>query len=376
MLGIKTNLDEVRESHTETIEPINMEWVGGEGPDAKKRYESFDNVLKKYLFSDQAMPLVASLRSIFLSLFLQAVLAVASAQAGATETCALPQQEVLRLGCTAACWSAENQTLVEALSATAEAEGYALELVRMSSAADLKKLDGFISPGGHDIDPSFYNSQVSPKNKRKLAQLHRLTGNQDEAQLKKLGRLQEAKQLRKERSERDRLEHKIIKSYLENSEHAELPFLGVCYGMQMLGAASGIPLYVDLQKQLGIPARREADTIRLQPGHALQSYLELKANSLNVPKNHHQALDLNFIRRRKNFTRNIKVTATSNQGKIPEIIELKNRPALGVQFHAEESAFDETKSAPFKWLLEKACQKKVRSLQRSTSKTQATQNSQ
>lgn len=257
----------------------------------------------------------------------------------AKTTCILPPNKTLRIGCTKRC----NNYYISALKEVARDLSYTIKIISLNS----KKLnyvqlpleiDAILSPGGHDIAPKYYIKNVTNK-KRKII----------EKQFKKYGKSN------KRGYARDKFEFELFQEYFKNEEYSEIPILGICYGMQMLAAVKGLPLYVDIPTNLKISARRKIkDSIHLSKKSVLMPYL--KKQQFKGYKNHHQAIDLKYYNSNKVSFPNTLITATSNQGRIAEIIEFENRPAIGVQFHPERS--DKiAKYAIFKKFLSDACRK-------------------
>lgn len=250
----------------------------------------------------------------------------------------------LVVACTAAC----EEKYVRALEDAAAELKTKIRIVTLKSAGELKSADAVLSPGGHDIDPKYFDRNLSPEGKRKAAELHAKFGNLTKDGVKKNDPALSA---------RDEFESRLITEYLENDAYRDLPFLGVCYGMQMLAAVKGIPLTVDLQDQLGIPARRKVEDLIQLKGSALEKMVA--STSLPGFKNHHQSVDMGYWTHNAKKFGDVNITGTSHEGRVAEVMELTSRPAMGIQFHAESTASDpQARLAPYKWLLEKACVKK------------------
>jgi putative glutamine amidotransferase len=107
----------------------------------------------------------------------------------------------------------------------------------------------------------------------------------------------------------------------------DLPILGICLGMQLMGIAEGVALIQDIPSgevfhdgSAGSPARH---TVTLVPGSRLYTLL---GGTASVATSHHQALE--------ETPPGYSVTATSEDGLI-EAIESTDGRALGVQWHPE-----------------------------------------
>jgi putative glutamine amidotransferase len=114
----------------------------------------------------------------------------------------------------------------------------------------------------------------------------------------------------------------------------QLPLLGICYGMQLLGLAHGGTLHFDLETdrpgseahQLPEDAGRHA--LEIEPGSRLAAILGPAPGPVNSL--HHQAL--------ADVGAGVRVCARARDG-VVEAIELESHPfALGVQWHPEKLA--------------------------------------
>lgn len=167
----------------------------------------------------------------------------------------------------------------------------------------LGALDGLIVSGGADVDPSRYGQ--SP---------HERTG--------------------APRTDRDDWEDALLTAAVE----LELPFLGICRGVQMMNVALGGTLVQHLPDVIGTEAYQPAPAVfgeqqvSIEPGSRLGALLGQGDAPLPVHVYHHQALD--------EVAQGLTVTARTADGVI-EAVELDSVPfGVGVQWHPEENAAD------------------------------------
>lgn len=198
-----------------------------------------------------------------------------------------------------------------------------------------KESDGIIFFGGDDIPPSFYGAKTeisvginTPK--RHLFELsflfHLLGGNQDPS----------------------------FSAFLETKPYYTV--LGICLGLQTMNVATGGDMFQDIPSDIyhlnyiedivsqGDDFMHRNYNINLYPnknigGHAYHHILindiaflkefnlDPKSNPLTV-SSHHQAV--------KNIGKNLKISGTSMDGKVVEILtHEKYKNVIGVQFHPE-----------------------------------------
>jgi len=162
-------------------------------------------------------------------------------------------------------------------------------------------LDGLMLCGGRDIDSSRYgqtpHNQAEPPDKL-----------------------------------RDDLEEKLLSAAID----ADLPFLGICRGAQILNVNRGgtliqhLPDVVgDNRYQLGNAQFTPAD-VEVEPSSILGSLVGKKVS--NAALYHHQAID--------ELGKGLKVTAKSEDG-IIEAVELTDHPfGVAVQWHPEQTLDD------------------------------------
>ncbi len=254
--------------------------------------------------------------------------------------CKLPLTKTIVIGCTKKC----NKYYLKALKEVANKLNYKIKIITLNYKQTydkaLSSVDAIISPGGHDIEPKYYIKYLN------LAQKNKIMKN-----YKEFGKTNYEGKIR------DNFEYNLFRVYFTNQKYKKIPILGICYGAQMLASVKGIPLYVDIKNNLNISNRRKLnDRIFMNKNSSLFNYLHKQ--SFVAYKNHHQAINLKFFNSHKTLFPQTKITATSNKGKIAEIVEFTNRPAIGVQFHPERSNF-KVKEAIFKKFLIDACKKKM-----------------
>lgn len=164
----------------------------------------------------------------------------------------------------------------------------------------ISRLDGILFTGGGDLEPRHYNGGNHP-----------LLENVD--------------------PERDRVE-----LYIANRVFAkELPFLGICRGLQTINVARAGSLYVDIQSEL--PGALKHDMFDDKPREFLAHPVQISEDSLlseitgepifGANTGHHQAI--------RELGDGLVATAHAEDGVI-EAIELPDHPfGLAVQWHPE-----------------------------------------
>ncbi len=165
----------------------------------------------------------------------------------------------------------------------------------------LETIDGLILTGGADIHPSLYGEIV----------------------LERCGEIDD---------ERDRFEVELIHA----TRARDLPFFGVCRGLQVLNVALGGSLYQDLSYRAGTDPihmnSRErrgeaAHQVAIAPGSRLAAIIG--ARELAVTSTHHQVI--------RDLAPGLTVSAVAPDGVI-EGIEGPGRFLLAVQWHPERMA--------------------------------------
>ncbi len=168
----------------------------------------------------------------------------------------------------------------------------------------LDGIDGLIITGGADVDPSRYGQDAHP-----------LTD--------------------KPPVERDAWEDALLGAAIAR----ELPFLGICRGMQMLNVHRGGSLHQHLPEVVG------SDRYRIGNGEFATNEVEVAADSglaalvgaapLPVKSYHHQGVDA--------VGEGLRVTARTDDGLV-QAVELEGVPfGLAVQWHPEEDAAEDAR---------------------------------
>ncbi len=267
------------------------------------------------------------------------VLLALSFSFGAFAKCDIPKGEKLIIGCTYKC----DFTYKFRLKMAALALGYPLNIVDMRSMASvdesMKSVDAILVPGGADINPEYYYQSIT-------SDLREYTK----------ANINLAK-LTTESHERDPFEYEVVKRYSSEEDFKELPLLGICRGMQMMSVAQGIPLYLDIKTELGIPNRiRKFDRITVTDPDSLMSQIYKKKQFKGLEL-HHQGVRVDYYQRHEADYPLTRVTSYSNSDLVAESLEYLHRPALGVQYHPEKS-FTTTAYPVFNWFLKKGCEYK------------------
>lgn len=163
----------------------------------------------------------------------------------------------------------------------------------------LDVLDGLILTGGNDLQASMYGARPHPEAEPPDPQ-------------------------------RDQWECALVRGAV----HRDMPFLGICRGMQVMNVAFGGTLTQHLPESLGsTDHRRSTGTfdgndhlVDLQEGSLAARAAGERVHS--VPSHHHQAVDA--------VGDGLLLTGRSSADGIPEALEVPGRVfALGVQWHPE-----------------------------------------
>jgi len=185
--------------------------------------------------------------------------------------------------------------------------------------AIIHRLDGIVFTGGGDVHPDRYASQMHPL-------VDDIDPSRDQAEIQ--------------------LIHNVCK---EN-----IPFLGICRGLQVINVALGGTLYEDILDQRPNSQRHQyspgwsrnhlAHEVQIQSGSHLAEILGTKTASVN--SFHHQGI--------RELANGLRATAVAPDGLI-EAIELPGHPfALAVQWHPEWLTEDEAMQRLFRELVHTA----------------------
>jgi putative glutamine amidotransferase len=168
--------------------------------------------------------------------------------------------------------------------------------------AVLDGLDGLIITGGKDVDPARYGQQPHPTT--------------DQPRL-----------------DRDAWEDALLTAAIER----ELPFLGICRGLQVLNVNRGGTLIQHLPDVVGSDRYNlgggvfATNEVNVEPGTELAALLE-RSGAISVQSYHHQAVDT--------LAPGLAVTARTDDGTV-QAVELTTVPfGVAVQWHPEEDAND------------------------------------
>lgn len=243
----------------------------------------------------------------------------------------------LVIGCTYKC----DVFFTLAMRKISNSKNIRIKLIDLSVQKEINfsELDAVIVPGGADIDPKYYVSEVEPQLQTHIRSLDHLVKYSSEGK------------------KRDPFEFNFLKQYFASSGASNLPLLGICRGMQMLAVSQGIPLYIDIKTELGIRNRRYLfDRIHIVDQNSLINDL-FSITSFKAFKRHHQGIRVPYFIEHKKRWPEVEITSYSNNGAIAESIEFINRPVLGVQFHPEND-FGFERRIIFGWLVERALERK------------------
>ncbi|MBY0515933.1 MAG: gamma-glutamyl-gamma-aminobutyrate hydrolase family protein [Bacteriovoracaceae bacterium] len=220
--------------------------------------------------------------------------------------------------------------------------GYKIKFQDLRSFASpeegLRSVDALLVPGGADIDPNYYTKASLP------AEL-----------LATIEKFKSYYRASDEGKERDPFEYSVYQTYYQSPEFTQLPALAICRGMQMMAVAKGVPLVLDIKAEMGIANRHyKFDRFHVTDASGIMGELFPEGSNIGF-KLHHQNPRIDYMTSHPDRFPEIKISATSWDGRILEAIELQDRTAIGVQFHPEKS-FPKVKHRFFRWLLKNACE--------------------
>lgn len=286
------------------------------------------------------MKLYLSTLFLVLSFLFKVQLEANAATKFAADSCKLPQGESITVGCTIDCGRFNRW----ALKRYARKLGYKLNIVNLYSenqTPDLSSVDAILIPGGADINPDYYINNVEEDLQSHIRNLDYLVVYTSEGR------------------KRDPFEYNLLQQYFNSKDSSVMftPILGICRGMQMLTVSQGIPLYIDIKKELGIKNRKyNLDKITITDKESLLYSIRGK-EKFRAVEIHHQGLRVDYFNKFRERWPHLNVTAYSHKGRIAEGLEFYNRPVLGIQYHPEYT-FGKTRKSHFSWLLKRACMKK------------------
>ena len=175
---------------------------------------------------------------------------------------------------------------------------------------EVVQIDGFIFPGGGDLDPGFYGQERLPECKAPIRKW-------------------------------DELEMNLFALLMTRS----LPMLGICRGCQVINVGFGGTLIQDLPSQKGVCHYQENKNdpyfhdVRITPGTRLRSCIG--RDTLRVNSYHHQAVD--------KVAPGFRISAVAPDGTV-EAIEsaAPGQFIMGIQWHPEMILEDSASMEIFK----------------------------
>ena len=173
----------------------------------------------------------------------------------------------------------------------------------------VEQLDGILLPGSSsDIHPECYGAAPHPR----------------------LGKLV---------PERDAIDFALLK----HADQAQLPVLGICFGIQSLNVSRGGTLVQDIPSLVdsaahhddhGDPAKPARHWVRLEEDSFLRRLAG--ADEVEVNSFHHQAVE--------RIGKNLRTVATSADGVVEAVEDITGRFVVGVQWHPETGFREDTLS--------------------------------
>ncbi len=214
---------------------------------------------------------------------------------------------------------AEARELLDLVVELAEKTGFDVTVVDEGDSLD--GFDGFVVPGGGDLDPALYGETAEP------GEVYDVNPAQDALDLQ----------------------------VLEYAAANDKPLLAICRGAQLLNVQRGGTLHVDLEPSQSSTSRRSPRTTTFATSSSgttsssrriLRWHVASGGTRLRVASGHHQGI--------REVGEGLQVVATSDDGLVEAIAS--DRPGewiLGVQWHPEIADGDPTgEQAPFVLLRE------------------------
>ena len=180
--------------------------------------------------------------------------------------------------------------------------------------------DGFLFPGGHDLDPALYGQNPTDQCGTVCPQ-------------------------------RDSMERKLFPLALETGK----PMLGICRGIQLFNVMLGGSLYQDIPTECPSdvehhetpPYDKVAHQVQVEEGTPL--FEAVGVREMGVNSYHHQGI--------KTLGKGLKVAAKAPDGMVEAVYLPDHRFALGVQWHPEFSRLSDENSRKIFSAFVRACQK-------------------
>ena len=178
-----------------------------------------------------------------------------------------------------------------------------LDPARDNAQEVIAEIDGLLLTGGGDVDPALYGQRTHPSTTAV-------------------------------RPERDRFELELARCAMD----ADLPFLGICRGEQVMNVAGGGTLIQDIPSEvtgalthsIDTPLNASAHEVWVNRGSRLWTVMQDQigeSETLQVNSRHHQAID--------RVGSGFDVCATAPDGVIEAIEKPPLRFCIGVQWHPE-----------------------------------------
>ncbi len=187
----------------------------------------------------------------------------------------------------------------------------------------IKQFDGFLFPGGPDLDPFLFNEETIPQGGVVLP-------------------------------ERDKIEQAIFLQAYENNK----PMLGICRGLQAFNIFLGGNIYQDLKAQYSSnPSighyQKSADPVQTHSVDIIPNTLLSKilpSQTIKVNSFHHQAI--------KTLSPHLKASAISKDSLVEAAFDPSKSFVIGVQWHPEHLYLESPSHLALFQAFIKACQSK------------------